>query len=108
MKIATEEIFGPVQQILKFKDIDEVIERANKTSYGLAASIITKDLNTAMTVSSCLRAGTVWINCYDVLNTHCPFGGYKMSGTGRELGEYGLEQYTEVKSVIIKLDQKNS
>jgi len=108
MRIATEEIFGPVQQIIKFKDIDELIERANKTMYGLAASIMTNDLNKAMKVSHSLRAGTVWINCYDVLNCQSPFGGFKMSGSGRELGEYGLEQYSETKSVIIKLDQKNS
>eukprot|EP00794_Sanderia_malayensis_P009841 gene9841-10851_t len=108
MRIAKEEIFGPVQQILKFKDIDDVIERGNKTMYGLAASVMTKDLNKAFKVSHSLRAGTVWVNCYDVLNCQSPFGGFKMSGNGRELGEYGLQQYSEVKSVIIKLDQKNS
>jgi len=108
MRIAKEEIFGPVQQIIKFKDVDEVIERANKTCYGLAAAVQTNDLNKALKVSNSLRAGTVWVNCYDVLNCQSPFGGFKMSGSGRELGEYGLQQYTEVKSVIIKVDQKNS
>nr|AGN03871.1 retinol dehydrogenase 2 [Aurelia aurita] len=108
MRIATEEIFGPVQQIMKFKDINEMIERANKTCYGLAAAVVTNDLNKALKVAHSVRAGTVWVNCYDVLNCQSPFGGYKMSGTGRELGEYGLEQYTEVKSVIIKVDQKNA
>eukprot|EP00795_Rhopilema_esculentum_P006248 gene6248-11660_t len=108
MRIAKEEIFGPVQQIIKFKDIDELIERANDTYYGLAAAVHTKDLNRALKVAHGIRAGTVWVNCYDVLNAQSPFGGFKMSGSGRELGEYGLEQYTLVKSVIIKLDQKNA
>jgi len=108
MQIAREEIFGPVQQILKFKTEDEVIERANNTCYGLAAAVLTKDLDRALYVSNSLRAGTVWINCYDVLSAQCPFGGYKMSGFGRELGEYGLTQYSEVKTVTIKLTQKNS
>ncbi|XP_065060505.1 aldehyde dehydrogenase, mitochondrial-like [Rhopilema esculentum] len=108
MRIASEEIFGPVQQIMKFKTADEVIERGNKTMYGLAAAVQTNDLNKALKVAHGIRAGTVWVNCYDVLHAHSPFGGYKMSGTGRELGEYGLEQYSEVKSVIINVGQKNS
>jgi len=108
MRIAKEEIFGPVQQILKFKTKEEVIERANNTCYGLAASVLTKDLDTALYVSNSLRAGTVWINCYDVLTCQAPFGGYRMSGQGRELGEYGLAQYSEVKTVTIKLTKKNS
>jgi len=108
MRIAKEEIFGPVQQILKFKTTEEVIERANNTCYGLAAAVLTKDLDTALYVSNSLRAGTVWINCYDVLTCQAPFGGYKQSGCGRELGEYGLQQYSEVKTVTIKLTKKNS
>jgi len=108
MQIAKEEIFGPVQQILKFKTEDEVIERANSTCYGLAAAVLTKDLERALYVSNSIRAGTVWINCYDVLTAQAPFGGYKMSGFGRELGEYGLAQYSEVKTVTIKLPKKNS
>lgn len=108
MTIAREEIFGPVQQILKFKDIDEVIERANDTDYGLAAAVFTKDIDKANYIVQGLRAGTVWINTYNVLSPQAPFGGFKMSGHGRELGEYGLEAYTEVKTVIVKLDKKNS
>jgi aldehyde dehydrogenase (NAD+) len=106
MRIAQEEIFGPVMQILKFKTKEEVVERANNTCYGLAAAVFTKDLDTAMYVSSTIRAGSVWVNCYDVFTPQTPFGGFKMSGIGRELGEYGLQQYSEVKVVAIKLASK--
>jgi len=108
MKICKEEIFGPVQVIQKFKTMDEVLERANNNSYGLAAAVFTKDIGNAVYMSNSLRAGTVWVNCYDVLEAQVPFGGYKMSGVGRELGEYGLEAYTEVKTVTISIPQKNS
>ena len=108
MRIAKEEIFGPVMQILKFKTIDEVIERANNTSYGLAASVMTKDLDKALTVAQGVRAGTVWVNTYGAVKPQTPFGGFKESGNGRELGEYGLQQYSEIKTVTIKLPQKNS
>jgi aldehyde dehydrogenase (NAD+) len=108
MRIAREEIFGPVMQILKFKSVDEVLQRANNTSYGLAAAVFTTNIDKAIQVSSGLQAGTVWVNCYNVLDTSVPFGGYKMSGTGRELGEYGLQAYTEVKAVTMKIPQKNS
>ena len=108
MRISQEEIFGPVMQISKFKTIDEVIERANRTNYGLAASIFTKNLEDALMLAQGIRAGTVWINCYDVLESQAPFGGFKESGNGRELGEYGLQQYSEIKTVTIKLPQKNS
>ncbi|XP_062516345.1 aldehyde dehydrogenase, mitochondrial-like [Corticium candelabrum] len=108
MRIAQEEIFGPVMQILKFKDINEVIERANTTSYGLAAAVYTRDIDKALTIANSVRAGTVWVNCYDIFCAQAPFGGFRMSGSGRELGEYGLQQYSEVKCVTIKLTQKNS
>ncbi|KAM4748525.1 retinal dehydrogenase 2 isoform 2-T2 [Rhinophrynus dorsalis] len=108
MRIAKEEIFGPVQQILRFKTMEEVIERANNTEYGLVAAVFTNDINKAFTVSSAIQAGTVWINCYNALNAQSPFGGYKMSGNGREMGEYGLREYTEAKTVTIKIPQKNS
>uniref|UniRef100_A0AAZ3QWJ5 Aldehyde dehydrogenase domain-containing protein n=1 Tax=Oncorhynchus tshawytscha TaxID=74940 RepID=A0AAZ3QWJ5_ONCTS len=85
MRIAKEEIFGPVQQIMKFKTIDEVIERANNTEYGLVAAVFTSDITKAMTISTAMQAGTVWINCFNALSMQCPFGGYKMSGNGREL-----------------------
>uniref|UniRef100_A0A4W3ISR2 Aldehyde dehydrogenase 1 family member A1 n=1 Tax=Callorhinchus milii TaxID=7868 RepID=A0A4W3ISR2_CALMI len=80
MRIAKEEIFGPVQQIFKFKAIDEVIKRANNTQYGLVAAVFTKDINKAMTLASALQAGTVWVNCYNALHVQSPFGGFKMSG----------------------------
>jgi aldehyde dehydrogenase (NAD+) len=102
MKIAREEIFGPVMSVIKFKDIDEVVKRANNTNYGLAAAVWTKDISKALTISNRVRAGTVWVNCYDVFDAGAPFGGFKQSGIGRELGEYGLQNYTEVKTVTIK------
>jgi len=108
MTICKEEIFGPVQVIQKFTTISEVLERANNNTYGLAASVFTKDVGNAIFMSNSLRAGTVWVNCYDVLEAQVPFGGYKQSGQGRELGEYGLEPYTEVKTVTIAIPQKNS
>ena len=103
MKIAREEIFGPVMSIIPFKSLEEVIARANRTKYGLAAAVWTRDIKKALAVSNGVRAGTVWINCYNVMDTRSPFGGFKQSGIGRELGEYGLQQYTQVKSVIAKL-----
>ncbi|KAM4807972.1 aldehyde dehydrogenase 1A1-like [Rhinophrynus dorsalis] len=108
MRIAKEEIFGPVQQIMKFKTIDEVIKRANNTTYGLSAGVFTKDLDKAMTIAAALQAGTVWINCYLAISPQAPFGGFKMSGNGREYGEDGLREYTEVKTVTMKIPQKNS
>jgi len=98
-KIASEEIFGPVMAILKFSTMDEVIERANRTMYGLAAAVWTKDLNTANWVSNQLKAGTVWVNCHNILQPQIPFGGFKASGFGRDLGEYALREYTQVKAV---------
>ncbi len=103
MKIAREEIFGPVMSIIPFRNLEEVIVRANRTPYGLAAAVWTRDMKKALAVSNGVRAGTVWINCYNVMDTRSPFGGFKQSGIGRELGEYGLQQYTQVKSVIAKL-----
>jgi len=99
MRIAQEEIFGPVLSMLSFKDADEVIDRGNRTNYGLAAAVWTKDINKANKLAAGLKAGTVWINCYNVTDTAVPFGGFKMSGLGRELGEYALANYTEVKAV---------
>jgi aldehyde dehydrogenase (NAD+) len=101
MTIAREEIFGPVMSVIRFKNLDEVIDRANKTVYGLAAGVWTKDVSKALAIANNVRAGTVWVNCYNVLDTAAPFGGFKQSGIGRELGEYGLNQYTEVKTVVV-------
>ena len=103
MKIAREEIFGPVMSIIPFKTADEVVDRANRTTYGLAAAVWTRDIKKAHAIANSVRAGTVWVNCYNVLDTRAPFGGFKQSGIGRELGEYGLQQYTEVKTVTVKL-----
>ena len=103
MQIAQEEIFGPVMSILKFKDMDELVERANKSIYGLAAAVWTQDITKAHHIANNVRAGTVWINCFDVFDAAAPFGGFKQSGIGRELGEYGLQQYSEIKTVTVKL-----
>lgn len=108
MRIAKEEIFGPVQQIMKFKTIEEATERANNTTYGLAAAVFTTSIDKAITMSNHIRAGTIWVNCYNVFSAMTPFGGYKMSGHGRELGVVALNAYTEVKTVIMKIPKKNS
>jgi len=106
MRIATEEIFGPVQQILKFNTLEEAIERANSTRYGLAAGIITKNINHALTFVQNVQAGSVWVNCYDAIAPQTPFGGFKESGQGRELGQAALNEYLETKTVTIALDEK--
>jgi len=108
MRIAKEEIFGPVQQIFKFNSMEEVIERANNTNYGLAAGVITKNINTALTFAQAVQAGSVWVNCYDATMPQTPFGGFKQSGHGRELGEEGLHHYVEVKTITVAIPQKNS
>jgi len=102
MTIAREEIFGPVMTILKFKTVDEVIKRANDSNYGLGAGVVTKNIDNAIKISNGIRAGTVYVNCYDVFDSSTPFGGFKDSGIGRELGEAGLQGYLENKTVIIK------
>jgi aldehyde dehydrogenase (NAD+) len=103
MKIAQDEIFGPVVSILPFKNFDEVVDRANRTYYGLAAAIFTKNIDKAHLYAKAVKAGTVWVNCYHVVDTTTPFGGFKMSGQGRENGEAALEHYTETKTVTVKL-----
>lgn len=106
MRIAREEIFGPVQQILKFRDVDEVIKRANSTNYGLGAGLFTKTLDLALLVSSRLEAGQVFVNNYFNDSVQIPFGGFKESGIGREFGLDGLRQYYEIKSTVIDLPFK--
>lgn len=103
MLIAKDEIFGPVQSILKFKDINEVIRRSNASQFGLAAGVFTQNLDTANTLTRALKAGTVWVNCFDVFDAAIPFGGYKMSGHGREKGVYSLNSYLQIKAVVTRL-----
>ncbi|KAG8527725.1 Aldehyde dehydrogenase [Bacidia gigantensis] len=103
MKIMQEEIFGPVCSIAKFKTEEDAIRVGNSTTYGLAAAVHTQNLNTAIRVSNELRAGTVWVNAYNLLHHQLPFGGYKESGIGRELGEAALANYTQTKTVSIRL-----
>lgn len=103
MKIVQEEIFGPVCSISKFKTKEEVIKAGNSTTYGLAAAVHTSNLNTAIEVSNALKAGTVWVNTYNTLHHQLPFGGFKESGIGRELGEVALDNYTQTKTVSIRL-----
>lgn len=108
MRIAKEEIFGPVQQIMKFSTMEEVIERANNTNYGLAAGVLTNDLNKALTFSQAVNAGSVWVNCFLHITSQTPFGGYKQSGIGREMGEEGIHSYIEMKTITIGTPEKNS
>jgi phenylacetaldehyde dehydrogenase len=99
MKVVREEIFGPVVTVMPFKDVDDLVAKANNTPFGLAAAVWTRDIKKAHRTAAALRAGTVWINCYGVLDSAMPFGGYKQSGWGREMGKEMLELYTQVKSV---------
>eukprot|EP00026_Physarum_polycephalum_P008056 Phypoly_transcript_08133.p1 GENE.Phypoly_transcript_08133~~Phypoly_transcript_08133.p1 ORF type:complete len:485 (-),score=91.75 Phypoly_transcript_08133:22-1476(-) len=104
MAIAKEEIFGPVLSVLKFKTLGEAIERANSVEYGLAAAICTKNIDAANKFIDEVEAGVVWVNNYFTVRPQAPFGGFKQSGIGRDMGEYGINQYIEVKTVVIKND----
>src|SRR5215475_5734310 len=103
MKVVQEEIFGPVVVAEKFSSLDEIAAQANDTTYGLGAGIWTRDISKAHALAKKIRAGTVWINCYNVFDASLPFGGYKQSGWGREMGHEVLEAYTEVKAVTTQL-----
>jgi aldehyde dehydrogenase (NAD+) len=102
MTIAKEEIFGPVISALPFDDFDDVLRRANNTPFGLGSGVWTRDVSKAHRVASAIRAGTVWVNCYQQMDPAVPFGGYKMSGYGRESGVQHVEEYLNVKAVFIK------
>ncbi len=103
MKVVQEEIFGPVLTAMPFDDIDEVAAQGNDTSYGLAAGIWTKDISKAHKLANRLRSGTVWVNCYNIFDAALPFGGYKQSGWGREMGHEALNNYLETKAVCVQL-----
>jgi len=107
MAIAQDEIFGPVVSVLPFKSAEEVIDRANRTYYGLSAGVWTKDIDKAHLFAKHVKAGTVWVNCYHVVDSSTPFGGFKMSGHGRENGEAALDLYSEMKTVTVKLGDGN-
>ena len=101
MRIAQEEIFGPVLCVLRYSDVQDAIDIANDTEYGLSAGVWSTDNQRALDVAGQLEAGTVWVNDWHMVNAAYPFGGYKQSGLGRELGTYGLKEYTEVKHIHV-------
>ena len=103
MKIVREEIFGPVVVAEPFSEVEEIVPVANDTEYGLAAAVWTRDISKAHLTARRLRAGTVWINCFNIFDAALPFGGYKQSGWGREMGHEALELYTETKAIVVGL-----
>jgi aldehyde dehydrogenase (NAD+) len=106
MRIAQEEIFGPVLSVIRYQDDDEAVEIANDTEYGLSAAVWSSDYERALEVANRLKAGTVWVNDVHMVSPAHPFGGYKQSGLGRELGPHALDEYTETKHVHVDLTQK--
>jgi betaine-aldehyde dehydrogenase len=106
MKIVQDEIFGPVLTVIKFKNEEEAIELANQTRYGLAGGVFTRDINKAFRIVRELRAGIIWVNSSQPCFNQLPWGGYKQSGIGRELGKYAVEEYTQLKQVTINLNEE--
>lgn len=103
MDVVKEEIFGPVVTAMPFSGIDDLVSRANNTSYGLAAGVWTSDVGEAHQIAKAIKAGTVWVNCYNVFDAALPFGGYKQSGWGREMGHAALDNYLETKAVCLSI-----
>jgi phenylacetaldehyde dehydrogenase len=103
MRVVREEIFGPVLVAMRWTDVDDLIDKANDSPYGLSAGLWTNDLTQAHRIAAAIKAGTVWVNCYNLTDPASPFGGYKQSGWGREMGRAVLDQYTETKSVWVNL-----
>jgi phenylacetaldehyde dehydrogenase len=103
MRVVQEEIFGPVLVVMRWSEIDDLIDKANDSPYGLSAGLWTNDLTKAHRIAAAIKAGTVWINCYNLTDPASPFGGYKQSGWGREMGHEALHAYTEVKAVTTLL-----
>jgi len=108
MKIAQEEIFGPVLAVIRFKTVEEAIRIANDSMYGLAGGVWSTDIPRAIEVAKAIRTGTVWINDYHLINAIAPFGGYKQSGIGRELGTYGFDEYTQIKHIHVAVAPRKS
>lgn len=106
MTISKEEIFGPVMQIAKFSTYEEVIKKANNSIYGLGAGVVTNSVSTYQRLANAIRAGTIYVNCYDVFDCNTPFGGFKSSGIGRELGPGSVNNYLENKTVIVARDEE--
>jgi len=103
MRIAQEEVFGPVLAVIPFSTVEEVAEQANKTTYGLSGAVWTSDVKKAHKLAAQIKAGTIWVNCFNAFDASVPFGGYKMSGYGRELGKHSIDLYTNIKSVWVNL-----
>ena len=103
MRIAQEEVFGPVLAVLPFEGLDDVAEQANNVKFGLSGAVWTKDIKKAHKFAAHIKAGTIWVNCYNVFDPAVPFGGYKMSGYGRELGKHSIELYSQIKSVWVNM-----
>jgi acyl-CoA reductase-like NAD-dependent aldehyde dehydrogenase len=106
MRVAQEEIFGPVSSVITFDNDDDLLRQANETMYGLSAGIWTSNITRAHRFAKAVKAGVVWINTFNMMNAASPFGGYKQSGYGREMGKHALELYTQVKSVWVDLSGK--